>query len=193
LAVFLLLAGGLVSWLGVGRSLERFSSLRQLEVTESRRAEMLHDSWRIFVDHPLGGIGFGALQEVFPRYETLYDGNVVQHTHNDYVEALAETGIVGGFFGAAFLVLLAWGSWSRLVAAADSTDLAYHIGAVAACAGLLVHSLVDFNLHIPSNALIFLLQSALATSLLPSHWPISVITDAAQPYRRRVAVAEDSI
>ena len=193
MAVVLLLAGGLVGWLGVGRALDRFSSLRQLEVTENRRAEMLHDSWRIFVDHPLTGIGLGALQEVFPRYETLYDGNVVQHTHNDYVEALAETGIVGGLLGAAFLGLLLWASWAHLVGAAESADMAYHIGAVAACAGLLVHSLVDFNLHIPSNALIFLLQSALATSLLPSHWPVFVLTDSPRPYRRRVAVAEDSI
>jgi hypothetical protein len=38
-----------------------------------------------------------------------------------------------------------------------------------AVSGLLVHSLVDFNLHIPSNALFFLLQAYLATSLpLPS-------------------------
>jgi O-antigen ligase len=192
-AVVLLLAGGLVAWLGVGGALDRFSSLRQLEVSENRRAEMVRDSWRIFVDHPIDGIGLGALQEVFPRYETLYDGNVVQHTHNDYVEALAETGIVGGLLGVAFLLLLLWESWARLVRAADSTDLAYHIGAVAACAGLLVHSLVDFNLHIPSNALIFLLQCALATSLLPSRWPISVVTDSPRPYRRRVAVAEDSI
>ena len=182
-----------MAWLGVGGALDRFASLRQLEVSESRRGEMLRDSWRIFVDHPVNGIGLGALPEVFPRYETLYDGNVVQHTHNDYVEALAETGIIGALCGVVFLLLLAWSSWARLVRAADSADLAYHIGAVAACAGLLVHSLVDFNLHIPSNALIFLLQCALATSLLPSHRPVPVLTDTPKAFRTRVAVAEDSI
>jgi O-antigen ligase len=192
-AAIVLLAGGLVSWLGVGRALDRFSALRQLEVTESRRAEMLRDSWRIFVDHPVAGIGLGALQAVFPRYETLYDGKVVQHTHNDYVEALAETGPMGALCGAAFLLLLMWESWARLVKSAHSANLAYHIGAAAACAGLLVHSFVDFNLHIPSNALIFLLQSALATSLLPSHWPISVVTDSPKHYRSYVAVAKDSV
>jgi O-antigen ligase len=191
-AVVLLLAGGLVAWLGVGRALERFATFRQLEVTESRRAEMLRDSWRMFLDHPVAGVGLGALREVFPRYETLYDGSAVQHAHNDYVEALAETGLVGGFFGAAFLLLLLWESWAR-IAGGGSADLAYHVGAAAACAGLLVHSLVDFNLHIPSNALLFLLQSALATSLVPSHWPIAVDTDSPHVYRRRVAVAEDSI
>jgi hypothetical protein len=44
-----------------------------------------------------------------------------------------------------------------------------HAGAIAALCGLLLHSLVDFNLHIPSNALLFLLQAHLATTTpLPS-------------------------
>jgi hypothetical protein len=41
--------------------------------------------------------------------------------------------------------------------------------------------------------LIFLLQSALATSLLPSEKPAFVLTDSPRPYRRRVAVASNSI
>jgi O-antigen ligase len=192
-AMVLVLAGGLVSWLGIGRALERFSTFRQLEVTETRRAEMLQDTWRMFLDHPLVGVGWGALPEVFPRYETLYDGNVVQHAHNDYVEGLAETGAIGGLIGIAFLGLLFWRSWARLSGATNRSDLALHIGATAACAGVLVHSLVDFNLHIPSNALIFLLQSALATSLVPSHWPVSVVTDSPNQSSRRVAVMEGSI
>jgi hypothetical protein len=49
---------------------------------------------------------------------------------------------------------------------------ALHAGAITAVAGLLLHSFVDFNLHIPSNALLFLLQAYLATSPpLPSESP----------------------
>jgi O-antigen ligase len=192
-AIVLLLTAGLVSWLGPGQALNRFSSLRQLEMSESRRSEMLRDSWRIFLDHPLTGVGFGALTQVFPQYETLYDGSIVQHTHNDYVEGLAETGVIGGGFGVFFLVLLIKASWKRLASASSSSDLAYHVGAAAACAGLLVHGLVDFNLHIPSNALIFLLQTCIATSVFPANLPVFIVTDSPKQYRRRVAVAEDSI
>jgi len=163
-AIVLLLAGALVAWLGVGPALERFATYRKLEVTETRRAEMTKDSFRIFLDHPVVGTGVGTLQEVFPRYATLYDGLVVNHTHNDYVEGLAETGLIGGILGMAFLVVLFRGAWVRLALAKDPMDLAFHIGAFAACCGLLAHSFVDFNLHIPSNALLFLLQAALATS-----------------------------
>lgn len=170
-AVALLLAGGLVAWLGAGRALDRFTSYGQLEVNERRRTEMAKDSLRIFFDHPIVGTGLGTLEKVFPRYETLYDGKIVNHSHNDYAEALAETGLIGGVLCAVFLVLLFYESWARLVAAKNTLDLALHIGALAACCGLLIHSLVDFNLHIPSNALLFLLQAGLATSRTPSNRP----------------------
>lgn len=166
-AVPLLLAGGLVVWIGAGRALDRFETYQKLEVNEARRAEMVRDSWRIFIDHPLVGTGLGTLAGVFPRYETLYDGKTVSHDHNDYVEALAETGLIGGGMCAAFLVLFFGAAWRRVAAAPNPMDLALHIGAFSACCGLLAHSLVDFNLHIPSNALLFLIQSALATSATP--------------------------
>jgi O-antigen ligase len=165
--VLLLVAGGFVVWLGAGRALDRFAAYRKLEISEARRAEMLRDSWRIFTDHPLTGTGLGTLQDVFPHYETLYDGAIVSHTHNDYVEALAETGLIGGLIGASFLTLFFLGVWKRISEARGARDLALHIGALGACGGFLAHSLVDFNLHIPSNALLFLIAAILATSTTP--------------------------
>lgn len=162
LIVFLAIA--LVSWLGVGRALERFASYKTLEVSEGRRLEMLHGTWRIFLDHPVTGTGFGTLQDVFPPYETVYDGLIVNHSHNDYAELLSDTGVVGGLCGLAFLVLLAWIGWKNLTVERNVMRLAFHVGALAACFGLLIHGLVDFNFHIPSNALVFLLLAALATS-----------------------------
>jgi len=167
-AMVLVVVGGLVAWLGIGPALDRFASYRRLEVTDARRAEVMRDSLRIFVAHPLLGTGLGTIQEVFPRYETLYDGLVVNHSHNDYVELLAETGLVGGLFGSMFLAALFAGAWKRLTVAKNPMDLAFHIGAFSACCSLLAHSFVDFNLHIPSNAFLFLLQVALATSAMPS-------------------------
>jgi hypothetical protein len=38
------------------------------------------------------------------------------------------------------------------------------LSGLVACAGFLVHGLVDFNLHIPSNAFLFFLMAHLATS-----------------------------
>jgi putative inorganic carbon (HCO3(-)) transporter len=167
-ALVIALATILVSWLGIGAALDRFATYKKLETSEGRRVEMLHDSLRIFQDHRILGTGLGTLQEVFPLYETDYDGLVVNHSHNDYAEALAETGVIGAFCGLVFLVGLFWMAWKILNVQGDPRNFAYHAGAMVACLGLLVHAGVDFNFHIPSNALIFLLQSALATTAFPA-------------------------
>ena len=166
-ALIITLAAILVSWLGIGAALDRFATYKKLETSEGRRVEMTHDSLRIFQDHRVLGTGLGTLQEVFPLYESYYDGLIVNHSHNDYAEALAETGVIGCSCAVVFLVILFWMSWKILNIKGDPRNFAYHAGALVACLGLLVHAGVDFNFHIPSNALIFLLQSALATSVFP--------------------------
>jgi O-antigen ligase len=160
----LLLAFLMVSWLGVQQLVERFSSLQSLEVTGGKRASMRADTWRIFLDHPWMGTGLGTLQLVFPAYETLYDGKVVNHTHNDYLEGLAETGIAGGLCCLWFLGVLFFDSLRRLSQSNGAFASTLQLSAFVACLGFLTHGLADFNLHIPANALLFFLLANLATS-----------------------------
>ncbi|HUL16671.1 MAG TPA: O-antigen ligase family protein [Terriglobales bacterium] len=177
-AAVLALAMLLVSWLGVKEILARFSSLQTLEVSESKRASMRQGTWRIFLDHPLSGTGLGTLQIVYPLYETQYDGKIVNHSHNDYLEALAETGVLGGLCCAWYLGLLFVQGISRILESNRSFVLSLNLSGLVACCGFLTHSLVDFNLHIPSNALLFFLMGLLATILLR---PTAPLTRASTP------------
>jgi O-antigen ligase len=163
-AAVLLLAFMLVSWLGVRQILERFSSMQSLEITSGKRASMRLDTWHIFREHLWTGTGLGTLQTVFPAYETYYDAKVVNHSHNDYLEALAETGIAGAACCAWFLGALFFHSLRRLLLQDKSFSAALHLSGLIACIGFLVHGLVDFNLHIPGNALVFFLMANLATA-----------------------------
>ena len=164
----------LIAWLGAGKAIERFSKTRIGDVTLSRRASMFRGAEHIFLDHPLKGVGLGTIVTVFPVYDSGYDGRVVDHVHNGYIEALAETGILGGLCGIAFLWLLFTGARRSFVAEQGHFSTALHAGAIAAVSGILLHSFVDFNLHIPSNALLFLLQAYLVTSApFPSEGPSS--------------------
>jgi O-antigen ligase len=162
--VVLLLAFLTVSWLGVNQILSRFASLQSLEVTQGKRASMRHGTWQIFLDHPVLGTGLGTLQQVYPPYETLYDGKIVNHTHNDYLEALAGTGFVGGLCCAWFIATLFISALGFLKSGENSFANTLRLCGWTGCWGLLVHSLVDFNLHIPANLLLFLLMSMLATA-----------------------------
>jgi len=167
----LLVALLLVSWLGVGQIFERLSSVQLLEVTAGKRASMRKDTWRIFLDHHFLGTGLGTLQIVYPPYETLYDGKIVNHTHNDYLEAFAETGILGGLCCAWFLGVLFSESLKRLRQRNYSFAGTLQLSGMVACAGFLMHSFVDFNLHIPANALLFFLMAHLATAQISKAEP----------------------
>ena len=173
MGVVALAAVVLVAWLGAGKAIERLSNTRVGDVTVMRRVSMFRGAEHIFRDHPIKGAGLGTTISVYPRYETLYDGYVVDHVHNDYIEALAETGLLGGLCGVAFLWLLYREARKSFVAEQGHFSRALHASAIAAVCGLLLHTWVDFNLHIPSNALLFLLQAYLATSPpLPSEVPM---------------------
>jgi O-antigen ligase len=154
----------LVAWLGYGKARERFSQLSVNDISVTRRVSMARGAWRIFLDHPLKGCGLGTIVSVYPRYETIYDGRIVNHLHNDYLEALAETGILGGACGLIFLWLLFRETRKNFQAEQSRLSRALHAGGIAAITGILVHSFVEFNLHIPANALLFLLQTYLATA-----------------------------
>jgi len=178
-----------VSWIGVQEVLQRFSNYQSLDVSMGKRASMRHDTWRIFLDHPGLGTGLGTLQMVFPPYESAYDAKIVNHTHNDYLEALAETGVLGALCCLWFLAILFIESVRGLKDLGGSFGAALNLSGLVGCCGLLVHSLVDFNLHIPANALLFLVSAHLATARLQTSTPG---TPENAPPRRKMRKVEAS-
>lgn len=87
-----------------------------------------------------------------------------QHVHNDYLELLSEYGIIGCAVMAIFLLVHATSGFaaiggiirSRLkpFGLTRSNELAVVLGVLSAFAALTFHSVIDFNLHIPANALL---------------------------------------
>jgi len=90
------------------------------------------------------------------------------HAHSDYLELLAEYGVIGTVGMAAFLFVHLASGWRnyRAVLRRELNDvaewqraghnaLALYIGALSAISAYLAHSVVDFNLHVPGHALIF--------------------------------------
>jgi O-antigen ligase len=162
--VVVVLAVLAVTWVGVQQVLDRFTTMKATEVTMGKRASMRRDTWRIFLDHPVMGTGLGTIQQVFPPYDSFYDGRVVNHSHNDYLELLAETGILGGLCCGWFLAVLLLESLKGLENLQSSFNSALNLSGLIGCSGILVHSLFDFNLHIPANALLFFVAAHLATA-----------------------------
>ncbi len=160
-----------VSWIGVQQVLARFAGIQTLEVSAGKRAAMRQDTWRLFLDHPVLGTGLGTFEIVFPPYDSVYDGKIANHAHNDYLEVLAETGIVGGLCCLWFLWVVLLQALKGMVELGETFGSALNLAGLVACSGILVHSLVDFNLHIPANALLFFVSAHMAAVRLPPAVP----------------------
>jgi O-antigen ligase len=160
-----------VSSIGVNQVLARFTGGQALEATAGKRASMRQDTWRLFLDHPILGTGLGTFEMVFPAYDSLYDGKIVNHAHNDYLEMLAETGMVGGLCCLWFLGVVLLNALKGTAEYEESFGSVLNLAGLVACCGILIHSLVDFNLHIPANALLFLVSAHMAGVRLPPTGP----------------------
>ncbi len=95
--------------------------------------------------------------------------------HNDYVNLLADWGTTGGIITLAGMAVFGAGLWQtrrhvrrveKEFKSAHSNRLAFYVGALAGLFALAVHSAVDFNLHIPANALVGVTLLALLSSNL---------------------------
>jgi O-antigen ligase len=131
------------------------------EVTLAERRLASRDAMRLFQDHPWG-VGLGSFAVAFPQYQSLATDLLWNHAHNDYVEALAETGVAGGFLIVLALVMFLPLAFGRLRERLEHEVGWIQVGAAIGCCGLLAHSLGDFNLHVPANAAWFAVSAALA-------------------------------
>jgi O-antigen ligase len=157
-------------WIGYDRLVERFNATRQgaSELSVVTRVEYWRASWRMFLDHPVAGVGLGAFPAVYPNYgrsSAMYER--LEQTHNDYLQLLTDAGSIGAALGLWFLFEVARLARRqfRKIRIARSRARAIIIGGYVAVLGLLAHGFTDFNLQITSNALLFLFVLALTTSV----------------------------
>ena len=128
------------------------------------RGWIWRDTWTMIAARPLLGAGLGAYRTAFPIY-TQSDGFYLVHqSHNDYLQILADAGIVGGALAVWFLVSV-FSAFARGLGARDPWSAALALGGGAAMFSLLVHSIFDFNLQLPGTALLFLVLAAVVSQI----------------------------
>jgi O-antigen ligase len=114
------------------------------------------DSLKMVAANPVAGVGLGAYQTVFPIYAQGDGSLIIEFAHNDYIQVLTDAGLIGGALAIWFLILLGR-SFLRSLDTRDPRLRTIALGCGGGIFALLIHSLFDFNLQLPSNALLFLL------------------------------------
>lgn len=151
-------------WLEPQVLLDRFRDL-PTEITFGRGA-FYRDALHMIFVHPWTGFGLHTFATVYPHYRSFYTDYVVNELHNDWLQAFVELGIIGGLAIciAAFFILR---DALRLVLSrghATSQLSAFRTASLVGVIGLMLHGLVDFNMHVPANAFAFFILCAWATN-----------------------------
>ena len=106
-------------------------------------------------DHLWLGSGLETYGVLSDSYRSFYSNLRWLQAHNDYLQWVAETGLVGAGLAVWFLVALARSGAEKLRDAASGSERRLVAAALTGCLLALLHSLVDFPLRIPANALLF--------------------------------------
>ncbi len=161
LAALGLVALGLDSYVPQGRrDFQRtVQELNRPEFPEVRLAAT-RDTWRMALQRPVYGWGAGTFEIVFPIFHGNYlrdeNGKIyarLQFAHNDWLQLLAECGLIGGLILVLPPIVVAWRAWRTKSESARRT--------VGGCIIVAVYAWIDFPFH---NAAVLMLWTILLTT-----------------------------
>jgi O-antigen ligase len=150
---------GGAAFVGGETSLTRISDTAGSGDVSSNRTQIWAATLEIVRDHWLLGVGVGAFPQAYTRYDKTGGLERVEQAHNDYLQLAADAGIIGLAVGILFIVAFVAAA-RRGINADNNLRRGIALGACAGCAGVLVHSLFDFVLHITAVSVMFSLLLA---------------------------------
>ena len=162
-----------------GAYVERVGRVLDKPSPEADNLNMRRDLWlvaaKMWRENFWWGVGPAHYNYRFPEYRPGRIQMQPDRAHNDYLNLLADWGTVGGIIAFVGMGIFGAGLWrtrkhirrpDNLFGSNMSNRLAFFLGATAGLLALAAHSFVDFNLHIPANAIVGVTLLALLSSNL---------------------------
>jgi O-antigen ligase len=165
LIAFVAVLISLLTWLGGKELTNRIGSISteaRTELSGGVRLSIDRDSLRMFRAKPVLGWGLGTFPVVYPKFRSFYTNFFVNEAHNDYLQLLAELGVLGFATMGWFLIVLYRTAFQKIGNWTSEVTGSLSLSCVLGVTGILVHSLFDFNLKIPANAALFYVVCTLA-------------------------------
>jgi O-antigen ligase len=144
---------------------------------ESNQHDLRIDIWTtaraMWKDHPWIGVGPGHFDYRYRGYRPPFWAMQDRpgHAHNDYLNTLADWGVAGLILVLLPILIAGAGvviSWKNLQRSGDTAGsrAALTLGASVGLVAILVHSIFDFNMHVPANAIL----AAALLAIITAHW-----------------------
>lgn len=155
-------------WVGGDRLASNFEGASSEFTSDtSRQGASRNEIWRatlkMFAAHPIVGVGMGGYWIGITAYHDASGLMTPQEAHNDYLELLSSGGVIGFALGIWFVVMVIKEAGASFLNGSSYMRGA-RFGAILGIAGVAAHSLVDFGLHIMTNAVVFLTLIMIATT-----------------------------
>ena len=146
-------------FLGIDSILDRFlNAPRDIGI---RYTEIWKPAVAMFMDNPIFGHGWGTFAGLESSYRSRPNGLYYEYSHNDYLQVLAETGVVGISAIAWMIILFVRRLVRTLSRKISDTERMTTVALAAAITSILLHSTVDFGLRIPGVAVLSVCVMAL--------------------------------
>ena len=122
--------------------------------TAEGRLPVAQDTLRLIANYPVFGAGLGTFSSAFVKYQSSNGDVAFIDAHDDYLQLLAELGLLG------FGILACWAvpvfiNAYRTAAGDEDLDTRFiALGCIGGMVAIGIHSLADFNLYLPANAMV---------------------------------------
>lgn len=147
-----------VVWRGPVQLVEWFQ-----ENNLASRLDAWRDGWDVIRAFPWTGTGLNTYSVAMLFYQTRNRDYYMTDAHNDYVQLLAEGGVLVTVPAAAAILVLAWAIRRNLRAArAEARGYWIRAGAAVGLLAITIQETLEYSLQIPVNALLFCTLAAIA-------------------------------
>ncbi len=161
--IFIIFSLALITslWYGLNPLVERYYSSASAFFD---RAGIWETTGKVIKDFPLTGSGLGTYETVLQRYkprDLKHHLLIFDHAHNDYLEIISEVGIIGIvplLLAGIYFFILILKKWAQRK---NSFSKGVSLGGMGAMSYICLHSLTDFNMYIPANAITLFIIMAL--------------------------------
>jgi O-antigen ligase len=136
------------------------------------------DSLHLLSAYPLFGSGLGDYGIAFLKHQSAVVDRAFTFAHNDYLQLAAELGAVGFSIFIGLMLIVVAKAIRASKAGHDWNTRVLGWGCTGAIVAIAVHSLADFNMYIPANALLLAWISGIAVCL-----PVRSVRDEERPGR----------
>lgn len=165
--LFVAIVGGAI-FVGGDTSLTRVAETAATSDVTTGRSNIWHVTLEVIKANLPFGAGLGAFGVAYTPHDSMSGLERVEQAHNDYLQVLADAGLVGLLIGGFFLYrLFVSGRAATSIHNTYRRGIAY--GALAGIFAILVHSIFDFVLHTTAVSVMFLVLTALLIACRSSY------------------------